>query len=251
MARSLLSILFCLGLVACVGSSRIGSTTTQSIATTDRIIPTRYNADRFFATAILSRGDTAVFFLDTGTGSYVWDISIPCLELMVKDTITNARGVKTGVASFPTFRADAALPTAIAESPQGTGLLVYAIDWRAQKIISARGSYEKVRLSLAPTGSTDACALVGKAPGRDARRVAAQTLRRDTRLPTRDGALLQARQLEHTALAEVTARTRDADPRAKLVERLRTELPVDEHTIAEEQRRRHLVSRLGERQSLW
>jgi hypothetical protein len=104
---------------------------------TDRVIPTRYNADRFFATAVLQRGDTAVLFLDTGSGTYVWDLFIPYLELTVKDTITNARGVKTGLAPFPVFRADASLPTAITQTPQGTGLLVYPVDWRAQNNFGA------------------------------------------------------------------------------------------------------------------
>jgi hypothetical protein len=137
MTKSLRSILFCAGLVACLASCRTGSTSTPTVAATDRIIPTRYKADRFFATAVLPRGDTAVLFLDTGTGSYVWDLYIPYLELTVKDTITNARGVKTGVTPFPSFRADASLPTAITQTSQGTGLLVYPIDWRAQNNFGA------------------------------------------------------------------------------------------------------------------
>jgi len=103
----------------------------------DRVIPTRYSADRFFATAVLERGDSAAFFLDTGSGSYLWETFIPYLEAAIKDTITNARGVKTPVAAFPTFRVNASLPAAVAPSSQGTGLLVYAIDWRAQNNFGA------------------------------------------------------------------------------------------------------------------
>ncbi len=132
MHKSLRSILFCAALVACAASCRSGSTTAPFVALTDRVIPTRYSVDRFFATAVLSRGDTAVLFTDTGSGTFVWDAYIPYLELTVKDTITNARGVKTGLTPFPVFRADASLPTAITQTPQGTGLLVYPVDWHAQ-----------------------------------------------------------------------------------------------------------------------
>ena len=137
MHKSLRTILFCAGLVACAASCRAGSMAASSVAGTDRVIPTRYNADRFFATAVLPRGDTAMFFLDTGSGTYAWDVFIPYLELSVKDTITNARGGKTGLAPFPVFRADASLPTAITQTPQGTGLLVYPIDWHAQNNFGA------------------------------------------------------------------------------------------------------------------
>src|SRR4029079_14077989 len=83
------------------------------------------------------RGDTVVLFTDTGSGTLVWDSYIPYLELTVTDTITNARGVKTGLTPFPVFRADASLPTAITQTPQGTGLLVYPIDWHAQNNFGA------------------------------------------------------------------------------------------------------------------
>jgi hypothetical protein len=136
MHKSLRSILFCTGVVA-AASCRTASMPAASIVGADRLIPTRYSADRFFATAILPRGDTAVLFLDTGSGTFVWDIYIPYLELTVKDTITNARGVKTGLTPFPAFRGDASLPTAITQTPQGTGLLVYPIDWRAQNNFGA------------------------------------------------------------------------------------------------------------------
>jgi hypothetical protein len=123
--------------IACSVPGRPVSTAASPSAATDLVIPTRYNADRFFATAVLPRGDTAVLFLDNGAGTFVWDIYLPYLELTVKDTITNARGAKVGLAPFPTFRADASLPTAITQTPQGTGLLVYTIDWRAQNNFGA------------------------------------------------------------------------------------------------------------------
>ena len=129
----------CVGacVTGCTTAGRQVSATGSPAASTDIVIPTRYSADRFFATAVLPRGDTAVLFLDTGSGSYVWDSYIPYLELTIKDSIANARGVKIGVAPFPSFRADATLPTAIAQTPQGTGLLVYPIDWRAQNNFGA------------------------------------------------------------------------------------------------------------------
>src|SRR5439155_13608180 len=39
------------------------------------------------------------------------------------------------------------------------------------------------------------------------------------------------------------------DPVAQLLERLRPELPIHQHPVAKEQRRRHLVPRLRERQA--
>src|SRR5262245_31256211 len=117
MSKLRTSILFGVCALACTVSCRASSTTPSPAPATDLVIPTRYNADRFFATAVLARGDTAVFFLDTGSGTYAWDTYIPFLELTVKDTITNARGVKTGLAAFPSFRADASLPTAITQTP--------------------------------------------------------------------------------------------------------------------------------------
>lgn len=137
MNKSLPSIGVCACLVGCSASGRPVSTIPQLSATTDHVIPTRYSADRFFATAVLPRGDTAVLFLDTGSGTFVWDSYIPYLELAIKDSVPNARGMKVGLTPFPNFRADATLPTAIAQTPQGTGLLVFPIDWRAQNNFGA------------------------------------------------------------------------------------------------------------------
>jgi hypothetical protein len=108
------------------------SSTGSPTAVNDRIISTRYDADRFFATAPLRRGDTATFFLDTGSGTYVWDSYIPYLELTIRDSVPNARGVKTAVTPFPVLREPDALPPAVSSSAQGTGLLVYPVDWRAR-----------------------------------------------------------------------------------------------------------------------
>lgn len=136
MRKTLTTSLLLLGMAACAASNGMPAMQ-ASTSIVDRVIPTRYSADRFFATAVLARGDTAAMFLDTGSGSYVWDVFLPYLELTVKDTITNARGIKTAVATFPSFRADASLPLAVAQSAQGTGLLVYAVDWRAQNNFAA------------------------------------------------------------------------------------------------------------------
>lgn len=113
--------------VACAAATA----THPAPAAGDQVIPTRYLADRIFATAVLERGDTATFFLDTGSGTYVFDTFIPFLEVVPLDTLTNSRGVKVPVMSFPSFRANAALPPAIVASPQGKGLLTYVNDWRA------------------------------------------------------------------------------------------------------------------------
>jgi hypothetical protein len=95
-----------------------------------QVIPTRYDADRFFAKAIIPRGDTAVFFLDTGSGSFVWDAFIPWFELKV-DTIVNARGARLAVTDFPHFRADGSLPPIIVPSPLGTRMQVLPVDYHA------------------------------------------------------------------------------------------------------------------------
>jgi hypothetical protein len=130
MSKFVVTALYVIVAVACAPSA--GTRVTPAAApTNDRVIPTRYVADRFFATAVLPRGDTATFFLDTGSGSYVWDAYIPWLEVTAADTITTARGAKIALAPFPTFRADASLPPAITETAQGTRLQVGAVDYRA------------------------------------------------------------------------------------------------------------------------
>jgi len=100
-----------------------------------QLIPTRYAADRFFATAMTQRGDTAVFFLDTGSGSYVWDVYLPWFDLK-PDSIANLRGGKTAVVPFPSLRVDASSPLAGTQST-GSRLQVYPIDYRAQNNFGA------------------------------------------------------------------------------------------------------------------
>ncbi len=111
--------------------------TFEGAAGGDRVIPTRYSADRFFAVATLPRGDTATFFLDTGSGSYVWEPYMPYLELSAVDTLVGASGAKSAVVPFPTLRPDNVLPPAVAQSPQGTRLIVYPVDPRARNTFAA------------------------------------------------------------------------------------------------------------------
>src|SRR5262245_31498423 len=123
-----LAVLAC---IACASTAR--SSGGDGVApSNDLVIPTRYVNDRWFATAVLARGDTATFFLDTGVPySRVWDSYLPYLELAATDSITHREiGFKTAVTAFPQFRPDASLPPAIAQSAQGTGLIVWPVDSR-------------------------------------------------------------------------------------------------------------------------
>jgi hypothetical protein len=99
-------------------------------------IPTRYDADRFLATAVTQRGDTAVFFLDTGSGTYVWDVFLPWFDLK-PDSIVNARGGKSAVVPFPSLRVARSSPMAGTRSTLGNRLQVYPIDYHAQNNFGA------------------------------------------------------------------------------------------------------------------
>ena len=74
-------------------------------------LPTRYVADRWFATPVTQQGDTLVLFLDSGGGG-VFAIK-PVLERLGLNpkfvAIEEGDSIFTG-GTFPTFRADASIP---------------------------------------------------------------------------------------------------------------------------------------------
>ncbi len=133
--RKSLYLTLVLSVVGCASTTTRGSTPAPSVG--DLVIPTKYVADRFFATPILRRGDTATFFLDTGGGTAVWDPYIPYLELKVTDSIVAASGAKSLLTPLPEFRSDASVPPAISQSAQGQRLVARPMDWRASNTFAA------------------------------------------------------------------------------------------------------------------
>ncbi len=104
-------------------SSNLAATPALSGTT---LIPTRYSADRFFAIAVLPRGDTATVFLDTAGGTLVWESYLSWLGLSV-DSVAGNNGKKFAVATYPQFRDAAAFPPAVVRTPAGTGLRVSSV----------------------------------------------------------------------------------------------------------------------------
>ncbi len=77
-------------------------------------LPTRYVADRWFATPVTAQGDTLVLYLDTGGGG-VYGIKSVVQRLGYKTTFT---GIEEGDSSFvggkfPSFRSGAEIPAPI------------------------------------------------------------------------------------------------------------------------------------------
>lgn len=79
-----------------------------------RVIPTRYSADRWFATPVTRSGDTLVLFLDTGGGGAF--MNKPALERLGMEPrfmmVEEGDSLFTG-GPFPDFRDDASIPAPI------------------------------------------------------------------------------------------------------------------------------------------
>lgn len=87
-----------------------------------RIIPTRYDGDRFYAMPVTQEGDTMSMFLDTGGGTLIFRPAAGQFRLKV-DSVASQNGQRE-VASFPLFQPGSELPDAVSESPQGRRLLI-------------------------------------------------------------------------------------------------------------------------------
>ena len=120
--------------LACASSHAPGASAVASatIGQETRVIPTRYVADRFIATPVLPRGDTASIFLDTGSSTFLMEPFLPWLEVSLADSVTNARGAKVPTAPFPTFRSDRSLPPLLPSPLLGTRIVVQRVDIHAQ-----------------------------------------------------------------------------------------------------------------------
>ena len=90
------------------------------------VIPTRYFADRFFATPVTTAGDTVTLFLDTGGSSLAWEPAAMRLGWHI-DSVKQSNGVWRRVAALPEFRSNRTVPPTTAASLQGTRLIIYPL----------------------------------------------------------------------------------------------------------------------------